>query len=71
MHLVKQTAQIPTDTDTTTPTPLVSVTAAAAATGLDVIAVLQLVEDGVIASEVRRVVDLDGLRRHLASQEPV
>ena len=54
-----------------TPTPhLVSVAEAAAATGLDVFAVLRLAEDGAIGSEVRRVVDLDALRRHLANQEP-
>lgn len=45
----------------------VSVAEAARATGLDVFAVLRLAEEGVIPSEVRRLVDLDALRRHLAT----
>lgn len=52
-------------------TSLVSLPAAAKATGLDVFSILQLAESGAIPSEVRRVVDLDALRLHLAqTQEP-
>lgn len=46
---------------------LVSIAEAARATGSDVFTVLRLAEEGVIPSELRRVVDLDALRRHLAA----
>lgn len=48
---------------------LVSIAEASRATGLDVLTILQLAEADHIPSEVRRLVDLDALRRHLATQE--
>lgn len=59
MHLV--------DTSRTAKAPLVSIAEAARTTGQDIFTVLRLAEEGVIPSEVRRVVDLDALRRHLAA----
>lgn len=51
----------------TTPQAFVSVAEAARLTGVDVFTILRLAEDGYVPSEVRRVVDLDSLRRHLAA----
>jgi hypothetical protein len=59
MHLV--------DTSSNPLTNPVSIADAARQTGLDVFTVLRLAEECVIPSEVRRVVDLDALRRHVAA----
>jgi hypothetical protein len=55
------------DTSPQSTSPLTSIAEAARLTGTDRLTVLRLAEEGVIPSEVRRLVDIDALRRHLAA----